>query len=74
MTGLLKRSEKENLPLEIIYLKRNGEFIHRVIVVKKIHPTHIQAFCLEKHQFRTFKIERILSALPYQSRKSHNVI
>jgi len=63
------KSEENNTPLEIIYLKGNGEISYRIIIVKKLHPNHIQAFCCQKHQYRTFKIDRILSVLPYQHKK-----
>jgi len=74
MRGLFMKSEENNTPLEIIYLKGNGEIIYRIIIIKKLHLNHIQAYCIKKHQYRTFKMDRILSVLPYEQKTKKRII
>jgi predicted DNA-binding transcriptional regulator YafY len=60
--GLLLHSLSTQQPLEIIYLSDKGEEIsQRVIIVEEIQKNKIVAFCKLRNQYRTFKIENILS-------------
>lgn len=62
MTYLLKSSLSSGKPIDIIYMKQDGTFSKRTIIVKNIQPNYIIAFCLNGKKPRTFKIESILSA------------
>jgi predicted DNA-binding transcriptional regulator YafY len=59
--GLLLRSLTVQQPLEIIYLSDKGKISQRVIIVEEIQENKIIAFCKLRNQYRTFKIENILS-------------
>jgi predicted DNA-binding transcriptional regulator YafY len=61
MKGLLLRSLAVQQPLEIIYLSDKGKLSQRVIIVEEIQENKIIAFCKLRNQYRTFKIENILS-------------
>lgn len=72
MNFLLKRSMKENVPVEIIYDKGN-EISKRMILVYQIEHDYVKAFCYTRNQTRTFRIERILAAAPVQYEKKRSI-
>jgi predicted DNA-binding transcriptional regulator YafY len=59
--GLLLHSLSTQQPLEMIYLSDKGEISQRVIIVEEIQKNKVVAFCKLRNQYRTFKIENILS-------------
>ncbi|ALC83394.1 MULTISPECIES: hypothetical protein [Bacillus] len=72
MDFLLRRSMKENMPVEIIYDKGN-EFSKRMINVFEIEQDHVKAFCYTRNQMRTFRTERILAVAPVQIVKNYSL-
>jgi predicted DNA-binding transcriptional regulator YafY len=59
--GLLLRALSVQQPLEIIYLSDKGKISQRIIIVEDVQENKIIAFCELRNQYRTFKIENILS-------------
>jgi predicted DNA-binding transcriptional regulator YafY len=62
MRGLLLNALQTQEPVEIIYLNDQGQLSQRVIILKSVGDTHINAFCELRRQWRTFKLSNILSA------------
>ena len=71
MFGNLKFLIQSNAAVEMIYLSESGEFTHRVITIQEISDRHIKAFCHLRKQLRVFKIENVLSILPYKQRRKY---
>jgi hypothetical protein len=69
MNYLLTRSLEESLPIEIIYQSKDKQFTKRVILVKGINKTYINAYCYYKKQARIFKIDSILAVAPIKESK-----
>ena len=61
--GLLERSLRENIPLEMIYLSNHNQITQRKIIVKQHAASSIRAYCYLRKQTRIFKIENILSVM-----------
>jgi predicted DNA-binding transcriptional regulator YafY len=61
MDYLLRKSLMQKEPVEIIYMYNDGTFSKRTILVKEIVENHLNAYCLMKHQPRSFKMESILA-------------
>lgn len=64
MNGLLIRSIKENLILDMIYISASNQITQRKIIVKEIDSSKIRAYCFLRKQTRLFKIDNILSVMP----------
>jgi predicted DNA-binding transcriptional regulator YafY len=64
MNGLLLRSLEEKLPLEVIYLSEKQEISQRKMIIKEINNNTVRAYCLLRHQVRTFRLDNILSVMP----------
>ncbi|NHM32999.1 WYL domain-containing protein [Neobacillus terrae] len=64
MNGLLLRSLEEKLPLEVIYLSEKQQISQRKMIIKEINNNTVRAYCLLRHQVRTFRMENILSVMP----------
>jgi len=62
MNGLLLTSKKEKLPIELMYLSKQGDISHRLVIVREIQKDYIKAYCFYKKQPRTFKRANILAA------------
>jgi predicted DNA-binding transcriptional regulator YafY len=58
----LKLSLENQVPIEIIYLSKCGEFSQRKILVRRISKEKIVAFCYLRNQIRSFSLDQILSA------------
>jgi hypothetical protein len=66
---LLEKACREKRPLEMVYLKASDEKSRRVIVPLEVGTMHFQdreflglrAFCTERGEERTFRVDRILS-------------
>ncbi|WGD58988.1 hypothetical protein P5664_13120 [Bacillus subtilis] len=59
MNFYLHRSLESQLPISIIYMKKDGTI--RTIIVRQKSKTKIKAFCFSKQQIRTFLLDSILS-------------
>ena len=70
MRQLLQESYSSKRPVEIIYMDDKGRLTQRFIIVYKIYPQSIKAWCLLRNEKRTFKIENILSCGFSNKRKS----
>lgn len=62
MLYLFKFSLEQKSPIELIYMKEDGEVSHRTVIVRKIYGDRIATFCMKKQTPRTFKLDNILSA------------
>lgn len=69
MKGLLLRSIELRAKVEIIYIDRDDQISQRVIRVLAVTDMSIKAYCYSKRQFRTFKLENILSVGQIRKRK-----
>ncbi|ALC91818.1 hypothetical protein AM500_20025 [Bacillus sp. FJAT-18017] len=69
MNGMLLRSMKENMPLEVIYLSKKNELTQRKMIIRGVKGNDVYAFCLLRRKMRTFKLENILSAMPEKPRR-----
>lgn len=58
----LKLSLENQVPIDIIYFSKCGEFSQRKVIVKKINSEKVVAFCYLRNQIRTFALDRVLSA------------
>lgn len=67
----LKHAVESKILLEMIYMSSGGVITQRIIEVYEISDTTIKAFCHLRKRTRTFKIENILSVLPYKQRKKY---
>ncbi|MEI1421487.1 WYL domain-containing protein [Bacillus cabrialesii] len=61
MNFFLHRSLESQMPICIIYMKKDGTISKRTIIVRQKSKTQIKAFCLSKQQIRTFLLDSILS-------------
>lgn len=62
MLKFIKFSQENQVPIEMIYLSKDGTFSQRKVIVKKITSEKIVAFCLLRNQIRSFQLDRVLSA------------
>ncbi|WP_046174929.1 hypothetical protein [Domibacillus indicus] len=70
MNGLFQMSLEEKKPVLIMYMTEDRVITDRNIIVRKIHPDYIQAYCFKRRGLRTFKRENILAASkPFQKKK-----
>jgi predicted DNA-binding transcriptional regulator YafY len=63
---LLKQAITERKVVKIVYAGSSGETVERKVepvkLLFKAHAWYLQAFCLLKQEYRTFKVNRILTA------------
>lgn len=64
MNSLWTRSVKEQLPLVIIYLSKDGSITQRKIIVKSLSTAHMLAYCYQRGNVRSFLLNNILAAYP----------
>ncbi|MBE6184882.1 hypothetical protein [Heyndrickxia ginsengihumi] len=69
MKGLLMNAVETGETLEMIYLSNKGEISQRRIKVLNINEGSIKAYCYTKRQFRTFKLDNILSIVPFRQHR-----
>ncbi|OAH53058.1 hypothetical protein AWH48_11915 [Domibacillus aminovorans] len=72
MNGLFRASLEEQKPIVIMYMTDDREITDRNIIVRKIHPEYIRAYCMKRGALRTFKRENILAAAKPRERKVAN--
>ncbi|MBU8637841.1 WYL domain-containing protein [Bacillus pumilus] len=70
MNYLLKQSLQQQIPIEMIYMKKNGECTKRKIIVQRQTDQLIQAYCLSKKTMRTFRNDCILALAPIKLTRS----
>ncbi|MCI4137126.1 WYL domain-containing protein [Bacillus vallismortis] len=61
MNFFLHRSLESQIPISIIYMKKDRTISKRTIIVRQKSKTQIKAFCYSKQQIRTFLLDSILS-------------
>ncbi|KXJ36458.1 hypothetical protein AX282_04355 [Bacillus spizizenii] len=61
MNFFFHRSLVSQIPISIIYMKKDGTISKRTIIVRQKSQTQIKAFCFSKQQIRTFLLDSILS-------------
>ncbi|TYS11977.1 WYL domain-containing protein [Bacillus subtilis] len=61
MNFFLLWSLESQMPISIIYMKKDGTISKRTIIVRQKSKTQIKAFCFSKQQIRTFLLDSILS-------------
>ncbi|AJE80312.1 MULTISPECIES: hypothetical protein [Bacillus] len=61
MNIILRHSLEKQLPIDIIYMKKDGSISKRTIIIKKGDERAVTAFCCTKRQMRTFLTGSILS-------------
>jgi predicted DNA-binding transcriptional regulator YafY len=65
---MLEKASREKTPVHLIYLKQNDEKTFRTIMPMRVGEMEYQgkkyvgvrAFCLTRHEERTFRVDRIL--------------
>ncbi|WP_050182815.1 hypothetical protein [Domibacillus robiginosus] len=62
MDGLFRMSLEEKKPIVIMYMTDDRVITDRSIIVRKIHPDYIRAYCFKRGTLRTFKRDNILAA------------
>ncbi|MFX0109815.1 hypothetical protein [Bacillus pumilus] len=70
MNYLLKQSLQQQIPIEMIYMKKNGECTKRKIIVHRQTDQLIQTYCLSKKTMRTFRKDCILALAPIKWNRS----
>ncbi|OAS86672.1 hypothetical protein A6K24_03935 [Metabacillus litoralis] len=58
----LNLSLENQVPIEIIYLSKCGEFSQRKVLVRRISKEKVVAYCYLRNQIRSFSLDQILSA------------
>lgn len=69
MDRLLKFYAMGQLPVELIYLAKNGNITQRKISVLHVSGTTVTAYCHLRKTKRTFLLENILSFVPIKNRR-----
>lgn len=69
MNIFLRRSLEDQIPISIIYMKKDGTITKRTIIVRQKSKTQIKAFCFTNHQIRTFLLDSTLSCDFVRTRK-----
>jgi len=62
MNYFFTQSLEQSHPITIIYIAKDRSITQRKIIVKKVTPNRLIAYCLLRRQIRTFSIDHILSA------------
>ncbi|MEB6549654.1 hypothetical protein MXL46_11210 [Heyndrickxia sporothermodurans] len=61
MKRILRRAAETKSPIQIIYIDNDNNLTQRTIKVLAVTDKSIKAYCFTKRQFRTFKLQNILS-------------
>ncbi|WP_456076488.1 WYL domain-containing protein [Lederbergia citri] len=68
--GILKRAAGTEQKLDLIYVKKDNQLSQRTIKVLAVTDYSVKAYCYTKRQFRTFKLDNILSVVPFRNRRT----
>ncbi|WP_442598690.1 WYL domain-containing protein [Neobacillus sp. D3-1R] len=68
MRGILLRASERQLPVEMIYLSKNGAISQRKIRVVDLKEDRVKAYCFLRKGYRIFCLSNILSVSPIQDR------
>lgn len=68
MKSILFKALKEKEPVELIYISGNKVITQRIIKVLAIKDSNVRAYCYTRKQYRTFKLEQILSLFPVRKK------
>lgn len=71
MHRLLSLYAKGQMPIEMIYLAKDGQITQREISVLQINGSTVIAFCHLRKMKRTFLLENILSFVPVKNKRSY---
>lgn len=61
MKNLFLKSMKERLPIEVIYINKQGKISQRIIRVLRYNNDDVKVYCYTKQHICTFKHDNILS-------------
>lgn len=64
MNAFLLRSQREELPLVIMYQTQDGTITKRTIIVKSLSSSAVYAYCFYRKQNRRFLLSNILAVYP----------
>ncbi|GLY11337.1 hypothetical protein [Pseudobacillus badius] len=64
MNAFLLRSQREELPLVIMYQAQDGTITKRTIIVKSLSSSAVYAYCFYRKQNRRFLLSNILAVYP----------
>lgn len=67
MKETIKSYLKWSNQLEMIYLSDKNQITKRVVTVKRLTGDYIIGFCHSKREWRKFKMDNILSAVPVKN-------
>ncbi len=68
MKGILLRAVNSNNPIQMIYQSNEGTISQRIIKVLAVADDQIKTYCYTRKQFRTFKLDNILSVAPVRKK------
>lgn len=68
MKSILFKALKEKESVELIYISDNKVITQRIIKVLAIKDSNVGAYCYTRKQYRTFKLEQILSLFPMRKK------
>lgn len=71
MHRLLSLYAQRHMPIEMIYLAKDGQITQREISVLHVDGRTIVAFCHLRKMKRTFLLENILSFVPLKNKRSY---
>ena len=63
--SLLEKAAAKHQKIEIRYQKSNNEISHRIIIPIRIKENTLLAFCLQRGEQRSFKLENIIQLSPF---------
>ncbi|MGM7680934.1 hypothetical protein ACSVDA_02145 [Cytobacillus sp. Hm23] len=64
MYRLFLRCLELKQPIEVIYMSKSGQITQRILRVEQVTPSYVKAYCMLRHEQRTFNLANILSAIP----------
>ncbi|MDP4550367.1 hypothetical protein Q9251_05685 [Alkalihalobacillus macyae] len=68
MQSMMRKALLEQEPVEIIYLSKDNVTTQRLVTLHSMNEDEATGYCHLRRCVRTFKLERVLSAYPYQFR------
>ncbi|KEF40103.1 hypothetical protein M670_00118 [Schinkia azotoformans MEV2011] len=71
MIHILKHALESKTLVEMIYMSSSGEISQRILTINAISENHVKAFCHLRKKTRIFKLDNILSALPYKQKRKY---